>query len=119
MNRLLLKTAFILALPLGGLVGVAQADATTDTLIAACKKNEAKPETCECQVKAITDNADPRYVQVLAAIMANEEAMATPEGADKAMKDALAAAGITQEEFEKLGAEAEAKLGPAMQACQA
>lgn len=119
MNRFIIKTAFALALPLASFAGIAQADANADTLIAACKKSEPKPETCECQVNALVENADARYVQVLAAIMANEAAMGDPAAAEKVMADALAAAGLTAEEFEKLGTEAEAKVGPAMEACKA
>lgn len=119
MTKLIVKTLFAAALPLLTFAGAAQADDPSAVLLATCQKSEAKPETCECQVKAIVDNSDPRYVQVLAYILSHEADIGTPEGLEKVTADALAAAGITQEEYTKLEAEAQAKAGPLADACKA
>lgn len=114
--RSFIRRSALLALPLIALCGSATANA--DKLLEMCKAEEEKPESCDCQVKAITDNADPRYIQVMVAML---EAMQANPPADpqKAMTDALAAAGLTQEEFTKMQTETESKIGPAMEACKA
>lgn len=100
--------AAVTVLPLVFTAGVAQADATLDKLVEMCKKNDDKPDTCECQAKAIVDNADPRVVTVLLAI-----------DAGKTEEEALKEGGLTQEEFGKLMAEADPKITPALEACKA
>ena len=118
MRTTIAKIALSAALPLFLLAGAAAADETSDKLLAMCKAGDEKPETCECQVKAIVDNVDPRAVAVLVA-SGDAEAAADQAAKDKIIADALAAAGITQEEFEKLMGEGSAKAGPAMEACKA
>lgn len=118
MRSMLIKAAFAAALPLF-LAAPAMADETHDKLVAMCQAGGDKPETCECQVKALEENVDAKVLQVLAAMQDASASATTPEAAEKAMADALAAAGLTKEEFEKALGDAEAKVGPAMEACKA
>ncbi|BCW89226.1 hypothetical protein sos41_23830 [Alphaproteobacteria bacterium SO-S41] len=116
MRSSIAKFALAAALPLFMLAGSAAADAIGDELLAMCKAGDQKPESCECQVKALTDNVDPKALAVLAATGKAENA-ATPEEKAKIIADALAAAGLTQEEYEKLLGEGAQKAGPAMAEC--
>lgn len=109
--------ALAAALPVIALTGGASADATGDKLLAMCKAGDEHPETCECQVKALTDNVDPRALAVLAAT-GEAETAASEDEKKKIIADALAAAGLTQEQYEALLAEAQEKAGAAMAACQ-
>ena len=59
-------------------------------------------------------NANARQALIMAA---DAEKAATPEEKQKIINDALAAAGITNEEFQKLMAEGSEKAAPAMEAC--
>ena len=85
MRTTIAKFALSAALPLFLLAGAAAADETSDKLLAMCKAGDEKPETCECQVKAIVDNVDPRAVAVLVASGDAEAA------ADQAAKDKIIA----------------------------
>ncbi len=118
MRSMMIKAVFAAALPLF-LAAPAMADETHDKLVAMCQAGGDKPETCECQVKALEENVDAKVLQVLAAMQDASVSATTPEAAEKAMADALAAAGLTKEEFEKALGDAEAKVGPAMEACKA
>ena len=101
--------------PFAIFVGSARADETTDRLMALCKQNEPKPETCDCQVKAILESADPRVVTVMLAL----SAVPPSQGNENTMADILKANGLTQEEFDRLSKDAEAKAGPALEKCKA
>ena len=116
MRSFVSKLALAASLPLFMLAGTAAADETTDKLVAMCTASGETAAACECQVKAIVDNVDPRAVAVLVAT-ADAEKAATPEEKAKIVNDALAAAGITNEEFQKLMAEGSEKAAPAMEAC--
>ena len=100
--------AAVTMLPLVFTAGVAQADEKLDKLVELCKAGGEKPESCECQAKAIIDNADPRVVTVLIAVQSG-----------KSEEEALKEAGLTQEEFAKLMTEADPKITPALEACTA
>lgn len=98
------------------LPGSALADEMGDKLLAMCKAGDPKPETCECQVKAMTDNVDAKVLEVLVATAGLPET-ATQADRDKATADALAAAGLTQEEYDAKMKDGMAKAVPAMEAC--
>ena len=114
MRSLILSAAFA-ALAFGA--APALADDAAD-LIAICKAEDPAPETCECQVKVIVENADARLIKAMIGMMKASRAD-TPENAEKAIANALAEAGLTQEEFDRLSQEADAQIGDKMDACKA
>jgi hypothetical protein len=118
MRNTIAKFALAAALPLFMLAGTAAADETKDKLVAMCVAGGDSAESCACQVDAIVANVDPRAVAVLVA-SAEAEKAATPEAKQKIIDDALAAAGITQAEFQSLMEAGATKAGPAMEACMA
>lgn len=93
------------------------ADETSDKLVAMCKSN-AQEKNCECQVKVLIDNADPKLVSFLLAMAEGSAKAKSPEDKMNVMKDALKAAGLTMDEYEKLQAEAQIKGKDAMAACK-
>jgi hypothetical protein len=89
-------------------------------LIELCKNNEAKAESCECQVDLMLKEGDPKVVAFMVA-MADLEAKvkADPASADKVMEEAIKAAGFAnQEEFGKAMEEMQTKLEPKIEACK-
>jgi len=115
MRSILIKAAFAAALPIF-LAAPAMADETHDKLLKACQENEADPSSCECRVKALEDNMDPKVLKVLVATM-DASTAASPEEAEKAGKAALDEAGMTQEDFQKAMEAAMPKVEEAMKAC--
>lgn len=89
-------------------------------LVAFCKKNEAKAESCECQVDVMMKEGDPKIIAFMVAMADLEEKVkADPANADKVMEEAMKAAGFAnQEEFGKAMAEMQAKLEPKIEACK-
>jgi len=116
MRLTIAKAAFAAALPLF-LAAPALADEQHDKLMKMCTENDPQPETCECQVKVLEDNLDPKVLKAFIGTM-DAAGAATPEEAEKAGKAALDEAGLTQEEFEKAMGEAMEKVNPAMEACK-
>lgn len=111
-------TAFALSGAVLLFTGGAAADELSDGLLAMCKAGDPKPETCECQVKGMVESVDARALKVLVASMSLPET-ASAADREKALKDALAATGLTQEEYEKLMQEGMTKAQPVMEACSA
>jgi galactitol-specific phosphotransferase system IIB component len=89
-------------------------------LVELCKKNEPKPESCECQVDVMLKEGDPKVVAFMVAMADLEEKVkADPASAAKMMEDAIKAAGFAdQEEFGKTMAEMQTKLEPKIEACK-
>jgi transcriptional regulator GlxA family with amidase domain len=111
------KVAFAAAIPLF-FAAPALADEQHDKLIAMCTEGEPDPSSCECQVKALEENVDAKVLQAMIAIQEASKNAKTPEEAEKASADALAAAGMTMEDFEKAMGAAMEKAGAAMEACK-
>lgn len=102
----LIAAATSLALVLGA--GAARADEALEKLSQMCKDAGEKPETCDCQAKAVIDNVDAKVVQVL--ILQHE---------GKSEEEAVKEAGLTIDEYRKLQEAATPKLTEAMAACEA
>ncbi len=102
----------------------AMADEKADslkTLTEMCQKAEPDNKTCECEAKAIVDNAAEDELKIIMAFLAAQAASEgkTPEESNKIVEEELKKAGVTMEQAMETMEKAGEKFGPAMEACKA
>lgn len=119
-GNILIATAVSAAALLLAACGGGASSEQRSKLIELCKKNEAKPESCECQVDVMLKEGDPKVVAFMVAMADQEEKVkADPASAEKVMEEAIKTAGFAnQEEFGKAMAEMQSKLEPKIEACK-